>query len=57
MLAKELEIREAARFGESEGIFFREAPLPLDNLDANILCADALFPADETPIAARNVQR
>ncbi len=33
MLAKELEIREAARFGESEGIFFREAPLPLDNLD------------------------
>ncbi len=43
MLAKELEIREAARFGESEGIFFREAPLPLDNLDANILCADALF--------------
>jgi hypothetical protein len=36
-------LQEAARFGESEGIFFREAPLPLDNLDANILCADALF--------------
>jgi type II restriction/modification system DNA methylase subunit YeeA len=43
MLAKELEIREAARLGESEGLFFQEKPLPLDNLDANILCADALF--------------
>jgi type II restriction/modification system DNA methylase subunit YeeA len=38
-----LEIREAARLGESEGLFFQEKPLPLDNLDANILCADALF--------------
>ncbi|MDR3403161.1 MAG: N-6 DNA methylase [Chthoniobacter sp.] len=43
MLAKELEIREAARLGESEGLFFQEKPLPLDNLDANIRCADALF--------------
>ncbi len=43
MLAKELEIREAARLGESEGLFFHENPLPLDNLDANIQCADALF--------------
>ena len=43
MLAKELEIREAARLGESEGLFFLEKPLPLDNLDANIQCADALF--------------
>ncbi len=43
MLAKELEIREAARLGETEGLFFQEKPLPLDNLDANIRCADALF--------------
>ncbi len=43
MLAKELEIREAAKLGESEGLFFQEKPLPLDNLDANIVCADALF--------------
>ncbi len=43
MLAKELEIREADRLGQSEGLFFQEKPLPLDNLDANILCADALF--------------
>jgi SAM-dependent methyltransferase len=43
MLAKELEIREAARLGESEGLFFQEKPLPLDNLDKNIVCADALF--------------
>ena len=43
MLAKELEIREADRLGESEGLFFQEKPLPLDNLDANVICADALF--------------
>ena len=43
MLAKELEIREADRLGKSEGLFFQEKPLPLDNLDANIVCADALF--------------
>ncbi len=43
MLAKELEIREADRLGQSEGLFFHEKPLPLDNLDANIRCADALF--------------
>ncbi len=43
MLAKELEIREADRLGQSEGLFFQEKPLPLDNLDANILCADSLF--------------
>jgi len=45
MLAKELEIREADRLGQSEGLFFQEKPLPLDNLDANILCADSLFTA------------
>ena len=43
MLAKELEIREADRVNQSEGLFFQEKPLPLDNLDKNILCADALF--------------
>ena len=43
MLAKELELREADRLGASEGLFFQEKPLPLDNLDANIRCADALF--------------
>jgi SAM-dependent methyltransferase len=43
MLAKELEIREADRVNQSEGLFFQEKPLPLDNLDANIRCADALF--------------
>jgi type II restriction/modification system DNA methylase subunit YeeA len=33
MLAKELELREADRLGASEGLFFQEKPLPLDNLD------------------------
>ncbi len=43
MLAKELEIREARTFGQSEDLFIEEKALPLENLDANILCADALF--------------
>jgi SAM-dependent methyltransferase len=43
MLAKELEIREADRVNQSEGLFFQEKPLPLDNLDTNVRCADALF--------------
>jgi hypothetical protein len=43
MLAKELEIIEAAKLGESEGLFVHEHPLPLDNLDENIIRADALF--------------
>ena len=43
MLAKELEIIEAAKLGETEGLFVHEHPLPLDNLDKNIICADALF--------------
>ena len=43
MLAKELEIREARAFGQSEDLFIEEKALPLENLDANILCADALF--------------
>jgi len=42
-LAKELELIEAAKIGESEGLFVHEHPLPLDNLDKNIICADALF--------------
>ncbi|MEO6785291.1 MAG: type IIL restriction-modification enzyme MmeI, partial [Chthoniobacteraceae bacterium] len=43
MLAKELEITEARKFSESEDLFIEEKALPLENLDANILCADALF--------------
>ncbi len=43
MLAKELEIREARAFGQSEDLFIEEKALPLENLDTNILCADALF--------------
>lgn len=43
MLAKELEIRESGRLGETEDMLIREEPLPLDNLDKNIVCADALF--------------
>ncbi|MCB1230490.1 MAG: class I SAM-dependent DNA methyltransferase, partial [Verrucomicrobiae bacterium] len=43
MLAKEQEIRETAKLEETEGLLMLEHPLPLDNLDDNILCADALF--------------
>jgi SAM-dependent methyltransferase len=43
MLAKEQEVRETARMEETEGLLMLEKPLPLDNLDANIRCADALF--------------
>lgn len=43
MLAKEQEVRETARLEEAEGLLMLEQPLPLDNLDANIRCADALF--------------
>lgn len=44
MLAKEQEIRESAKLEETEeGFLVLENPLPLDNLDKNILCADALF--------------
>ncbi len=43
MLAKEQEIREAEKLRETEGLLVLENPLPLDNLDKNILCADALF--------------
>jgi len=44
MLAKEQEVRETAKIEEiEEGFLILENPLPLDNLDKNILCADALF--------------
>ncbi len=43
MLAKEQEVREAAKLQDSDGLLVLENPLPLDNLDKNILCADALF--------------
>jgi SAM-dependent methyltransferase len=43
MLAKEQEVKEAAKLRDSEGLLVLEKPLPLDNLDKNILCADALF--------------
>jgi len=43
MLAKEQEVKEAAKLMEFEDLLVLEKPLPLDNLDKNILCADALF--------------
>ena len=43
MLAKELELREAAKFEAADGLHLPERPLPLDNLDQQILCADSLF--------------
>lgn len=43
MLAKEQEVRETAKLQDFEDLLVLENPLPLDNLDSNILCADALF--------------
>ena len=43
MLAKELELIEAQKLAETDQLFIEEKPLPLDNLDKNIICADALF--------------
>lgn len=43
MLAKEQELREAEKLHDSDGLLVLENALPLDNLDTNILCADALF--------------
>lgn len=43
MLAKELELVEARKLADSDGLQLPEQPLPLDNLDAHIRCADALF--------------
>src|SRR5437764_5526610 len=43
MLAKELELIEAKKLAETDQLLIEEKPLPLDNLDKNIVCADALF--------------
>ncbi|MBA2242932.1 MAG: hypothetical protein H0W04_08605 [Chthoniobacterales bacterium] len=43
MLAKELEVIEAQKLAEGDQLLIEEKPLPLDNLDKNIICADALF--------------
>ncbi|MEO7725010.1 MAG: DNA methyltransferase [Chthoniobacterales bacterium] len=43
MLAKELELEEAKKLAETDQLLIEEKPLPLDNLDKNIICADALF--------------
>ena len=43
MLAKELELIEAKKLAQSDQLFIEEKPLPLANLDSNIICADALF--------------
>jgi SAM-dependent methyltransferase len=43
MLAKELELIEAQKLAETDQLLIEEKPLPLDNLDRNIICADALF--------------
>src|SRR5205807_4747300 len=43
MLAKELELIEAQKIAENDQLVIEEKPLPLDNLDKNIICADALF--------------
>ena len=43
MLAKELELIEAQKLTETDQLLIEEKPLPLDNLDKNIICADALF--------------
>ncbi|HSH37149.1 MAG TPA: DNA methyltransferase, partial [Chthoniobacterales bacterium] len=43
MLAKELELAEAKKTEDAEGLLVFEKPLPLDNLDEQIICADALF--------------
>src|SRR5207302_5429976 len=43
MLAKELEVVEAQKLAETDQLLIEEKPLPLDNLDKNIICADALL--------------
>ena len=43
MLAKELELIEARKLAETDQLLIEEKPLPLDNLDKNIISADALF--------------
>jgi SAM-dependent methyltransferase len=43
MLAKELELIEAQKITDTDQLVIEEKPLPLDNLEKNIICADALF--------------
>src|SRR5260370_7375772 len=43
MLAKELEFIEVQKLAQTDQLLIEEKPLPLDNLDKNIICADALF--------------
>ena len=43
MLAKELELAEAKKIEEADSLLVYEKPLPLDNLEKNIICADALL--------------
>ena len=43
MLTKELELIEARKLAATDQLIIEENPLPLDNLDTNIVCADALF--------------
>ena len=43
MLVKEQEVREAARLMDCDDLLVLKNPSRLDNLDANILCADAPF--------------
>ena len=43
MLTKELELIEAQKLPETDQLLIEEKPLPLDNLDKSIICADALF--------------
>src|SRR5438552_2489298 len=43
MLAKGSEVIEAQKHAETEQLLIEEKPLPLDNLDKDIICADALF--------------
>jgi hypothetical protein len=51
MLAKELELAEAKKTEDADGLLVFEKPLPLDNLNQQIVCADALF----TPWPAADV--
>ena len=43
MLAKEQELVEAKKIEDTDGLLILEKPLPLDNLDQQIICADSLF--------------
>jgi SAM-dependent methyltransferase len=42
-LAKELELAEAKKTEDADGVLVFEKPLPLDNLEKQVICGDALF--------------